>query len=136
VVNPLSAISWLWKALHGHSVTFAVLMAFGLLGVSAIHLKMGLGAVGVPWLLALILPTLVIGMFAKWERVWIPEEARRKFWARSILGASVAAALATALLRPAPTERMRATNTLDGSAAGGSLESLKKPVRPRGPSGK
>ena len=68
-MNPVSAISWLWKSLRGHSVTFSVLMAFGLLGFSVVRwVKQGLGALGTPWLLVFILPTILIGVLAKRER--------------------------------------------------------------------
>jgi len=135
-VNPISAISWLWKALRGHSVTFAVLMAFGLLGVSVIRwVKLGLGAFGAPWLAVLILPTILIGLLAKWERIWIPEEARRKFWARSILGASVLVAVVMAFLKPEPRAVPSGTDAT-GHATDAHNEPAQKPPRPRGPSGK
>lgn len=142
-MNPISATSWLWKALRGHSVTFAVLMAFGLLGFSVIRwVKLGLDAVGTPWLAVFILPTIIIGLFAKWERVWIPEETRRKFWARSILAGSVLVASAMAYLKPKPPEsapaRSPAVNAA-GDASGAAPDesgAVQKPVRPRGPSGK
>jgi hypothetical protein len=137
-VNPISAISWLWKSLRGHSVTFAMLIAFGLLGFSVIRwMKQGLDAVGTPWLAVFVLPGILIGMLAKHERVWIPDEARRKLWARSILGASVLVAVLMAFLRPEP---VAPTASPDANAAGAAKDESESPVqktvRPRGPSGK
>jgi hypothetical protein len=119
-------------------VTFAVLMAFGLLGVSVIRwVKLGLGAFGAPWLAVLILPTILVGLLAKWEREWIPEETRRKFWARSILGASVLVAVAMAFLKPEPEPSAVPPKT---DATGRAMDTYNDPapkqVRPRGPSGK
>jgi biotin transporter BioY len=129
-VNPVSAISWLWKALRGHSVTFAVLLAFALLGVSVIRwVQMGLDALGTPWLLGFILPTILIGVLAKKERVWIPEETRRKFWARCIVGGAVAIAAVMAYFRPDPPEP-------PPNQSGVAAEPVQRPLRPRGPSGK
>jgi hypothetical protein len=133
-VNPISATSWLWKALRGHSVTFAVLMAFGLLGFSVIRwVKLGLHAVGAPWLLVLVLPGVFIGLLARWEHVWIPDEAKRKFWARGILGGSVFLVIAMAYLKPEPPVPADGANV---SPTGSSQQPVKQPVRPRGPSGK
>jgi hypothetical protein len=132
-VNPISASSWLWKALRGHSVTFAVLMACGLLGVSIVHwLKVGLDALHAPWLAALLVPTFVIGLLAKKEKTWIADEARRRFWARSILAGAAVLAAALAWLRPeaAATTAPENSDTVPASAAAPTSP------RPRGPSGK
>lgn len=134
-MNFISALSWAWKALRGHSVTFAVMMACALLGVSVLRaLRQGLGALHVPWLATLLLPAMLIGLLAKKERTWIPDEGKRKRWARSIVGGSVVLAIVIALLTPDPVAAPRNDETSSPAQSGEATRSA--PVRPRGPSGK
>ena len=85
-VTPISAVTWSWRALRGHSVTFAVLLASAVLGISILgafrHLLTRLGA---PWYVWIIVPILAVGYFAKKEQEWIPEPERRRWWARRVL---------------------------------------------------
>jgi hypothetical protein len=102
-VNLFSAGSWLWKALRGHSITFAALFALGALGLSIVRLlQNALGALGVPWLALLILPALIIGWIAKRELVWMPEVQERKKWARRLVFGSLAVSVLLALVFPKP----------------------------------
>jgi hypothetical protein len=138
-VNPISAISWFWKALRGNSVTFAVLLACALLGMSVLRwLKDGLYAVGTPWWLVLVIPSVLIGLLAKKERVWIPDEARRRLWARSVVVGAVLLSVLIALLKPAPKATPAKANLENsaGSPAGESAATPSPSMRPRGPSGK
>ena len=135
-MNPISAFSWFWKALRGYSVTFAVLLAFALLGVSLIQwLKGALKAMGAPWLAVFILPTVVIGLLAKNERVWIVDDARRKFWSRGILIAAVTLSAGIAILRKEDAAQRDAVPS-EHAPASSPAESAPRPIRPRGPSGK
>lgn len=134
-MNLISATTWLWKALRGHSVTFAVLLAAALLGISIVKcFKTALHAVGAPWLAGFLLPALLIGFLARHEATWWPEEARRKFWARSIVVGALLLAAIISTLKPG-----------DGTAARAGKQELtplhspdKTPpaLQPRGPSGK
>jgi len=82
-VNPFSTTSWAWKALRGRSVTFAALFALGLLGVSVVHwLRVGLREMGFGWFAFLVVPIVLISFLARMESRWIPEEERRRQWAR------------------------------------------------------
>lgn len=102
-VNPLSAISWLWKALLGRSVTFAVLFALTLAGFSVLAgVKQGLRAAGASWLVLLLLPTLLLAVLAKKESDWIPNEDVRRRWARSLIFGSLLAAVLSSFLLPSP----------------------------------
>jgi hypothetical protein len=126
-VNLFSAISWLWKSLRGHSVTFAALFACGALGLSVMRLlKNALGALGVPWLALLILPVLIVGYIAKREQEWMPELEERKKWARGLVFGSIAASVLLALLFPkSPPPTGSPTHPADAANP-----------RLRGPSGK
>jgi hypothetical protein len=133
-VNPVSATTWLWKALRGNSITFAALLACALLGVSVLRLlKDGLYAVGAPWWLVLVIPSTVIGLLAKKEAVWIPDEGRRRCWARGLVVGSVVLSAILAFLSPAPEPVAPEQTDKAGPAA-----QPAPPVspRPRGPSGK
>jgi len=99
MVNPF-AISWLWRGFKGNSVTFAVLFASLLLGWSisneVAHL---LSRMGVHWLYAMILPAVLFMWLAKWENRFIPDESKRKIYARSLIVGSIVLAIAIAKLR-------------------------------------
>lgn len=99
MVNPF-AISWLWRGLKGNSVTFAVLFASLLLGWSVskevAHL---LTRMGVHWLYVMILPAIFFMWLAKRENRFIPDESKRKLYARSLIIGSIVLAIAIAKLR-------------------------------------
>jgi len=124
-VNWFSGTSWLWKALRGQSVTFAALFALSVLGLSVVRVvRHLLAALGAPWLLLFLLPMIAIGMVARREREWMPDEEQRKRWSRRLvfgsLGLSVLLALVTPKPPPAPEDNRAST----------------PPVRVHGPSGK
>ena len=100
-LNPFSALSWSWRALRGHSVTFAAMFALGLLGISLVsefrHLLTRLDA---PWYAWLLIPMVVIGYVAKKESEWLPDVARRKRWARILFFGSIALAILIAKFGP------------------------------------
>ncbi len=135
-MNPISAATWFWKALRGNSVTFAVLLACALLGVSVLRLvKEGLYAVGTPWWLVLIIPSVLIGVLAKKEAVWIPDEGLRRRWARGLVIGSVVLSVLMAFFKPTPASppadqgRQSTSDIAEPPSAPAS-------IRPRGPSGK
>lgn len=124
-MNWVSHSSWLWRALRGHSVTFAALFAFSVLGISAVHvLRQALGALGAPWLLLLILPIVLVSTVARRESEWMPDEEQRKRWSRRLVFGAIALSALLALLAPKPTP----------PAAG--EQTVVSPVRLHGPSGK
>jgi hypothetical protein len=85
MVNPF-AISWLWRGFKGKSVTFALLFATFVLGWplsrEVNHL---LAKIGVHWLYALVLPAVFFMWLAKRENRFIPEESKRKLYARVLI---------------------------------------------------
>jgi membrane protease YdiL (CAAX protease family) len=102
-VNPISALSWIWKALRGRSVTFAALFAFTLAGFSVLAwIKAALQAAGASWLVLLVLPTVLLAVLARKEMDWIPDEDVRRRWARGLIFGSLFAAIASAVLLPSP----------------------------------
>lgn len=102
-MNPFSALSWIWKALRGRSVTFAALFALTLAGFSVLAwIKAALQAVGASWLVLLVFPTILLAILARKETDWIPDEEVRRRWARGLIFGSLFAAIATAVLLPAP----------------------------------
>jgi len=121
----------MWKAFRDHSVTFAVLLAFALLGVSVLGgLREGLRAMHVPWLFTLLVPGAVIAVLARKEREWIPDAAKRKQLARGIVGVAIVLAMLAAMT----TRSLSRPAQESGEGAG--QDSTTAPVRPRGPSGK
>jgi hypothetical protein len=105
-VNPFSTTSWAWKALRGRSVTFAALLALTLLGVSVVHwLRVGLRELGFGWFAFLVVPILVISLLARMERRWIPEEEKRRKWARwLVIGAVMILVVESRLRAIFPTQ--------------------------------
>jgi hypothetical protein len=112
-----------------------MLLAFALLGVSVLHgFKEGLRAVGTPWLMVIVIPSVLIGLLAKNEHSWIPDEARRRFWARSIVVGAIMLCVVLSWIKAAiespPTEVPGEQSTPTDSNSAMPL------TRPRGPSGK
>lgn len=99
MVNP-SAISWLWRGFKGNSVTFALLFACLVLGWSVTgSLWFFLRQHGVHWLFALVVPGLCFSWLAQHENRIIPDEAKRKLWARGLIVGSVLLAVLIAWIR-------------------------------------
>jgi len=99
MVNPF-AISWLWRGFKGNSVTFALLFASFLVGLSLSHwVKVALTKMGVHWLYVLILPVIFFTWLAKREDRIIPDETKRKLWARGLIIGSVLLSLLIAWVR-------------------------------------
>jgi hypothetical protein len=96
MVNPF----WLWRGLKGNSVTFAALFASLLIGVSiAGGFRHLLAALGLHWLYVILVPIFFFSWLGKMEPQWIPDEGRRKFYARSLIAGSVALAVLVAWIR-------------------------------------
>ena len=99
MVNPF-AIRWLWRGFKGNSVTFALLFACLVLGWSVTgSLWFFLRDMGVHWLFALVIPVLLFGWLAKREERIMPDEAKRKLWARGLIAGSILLALLIAWIR-------------------------------------
>ncbi len=99
MVNPF-ALSWLWRGFKGKSVTFALLFASFVLGMSLSHwVNVALTRLGVHWLYAIIIPALFFMWLAKREDRFIPDEAKRKLYARGLIAGSIVLALLIAWLR-------------------------------------
>lgn len=97
--NPF-AIAWLWRGFKGNSVTFALLFACLVLGWSVTgSLWFFLRHHGVHWLFALVLPGLGFSWLAKHESRIIPEEGKRRLYARGLIVGAVGAAIVIALIR-------------------------------------
>lgn len=47
----------------------------------------------------IILPVVLFGLLAKWEEQWVPDERKRKLWARSLIAGSIVVAILIAGLR-------------------------------------
>lgn len=105
-LNPLSALSWSWRALRGHSVTFAALFALSLLGVSVLsgfrHL---LARAGAPWYIWLLVPIFLVAYLARKETQWLPQLETRRRWARGLFFGSIVIALLIAKFGPAHRDR-------------------------------
>lgn len=98
MVNPL----WFWRGLKGNSVTFAALFASLLLGASiAGGFKHLLSVLGIHWLYVLLIPIFLFSWLSKKEPLWLPDEAKRRLYARSLIIGSIVLAILVAWLRPA-----------------------------------
>ena len=97
----MSAVSWSWRAVRGHSVTFAALFACSLLGLSLIgELRQLLSWMQAPWYVWILLPMLAIGYLAKKESKWMPEVETRRKWSRRLVLGSVVVAVLVAVFSP------------------------------------
>jgi hypothetical protein len=98
MVNPL----WFWRGLMGNSVTFAALFASLLLGASiAGGFQKLLSSLGVHWLYVILIPIFLFSWMSKREPQWLPDERKRKLYARSLILGSIVMAILIAWLRPA-----------------------------------
>lgn len=99
MVNPL----WFWRGFKGKSVTFAALFASLLLGASiAGGFQKLLAALGVHWLYVFLIPVFLFSWLNKREPQWLPDEGKRKLYARSLIIGSIMVAILIAWLRPEP----------------------------------
>ncbi|AOS43453.1 hypothetical protein Verru16b_00498 [Lacunisphaera limnophila] len=91
--NPF-AISWLWRGFKGNSVTFALLFATFVLGWPLSE-EFGrlLTWLGVHWLYVLVVPGFFFMALAKREDRIVPDEAKRKAWARGLIVGSLVLAV-------------------------------------------
>lgn len=87
-------VSWFWRGLRGHSVTFAALFASFVLGVSISGgVKHLLAALGVHWLYVLIVPVVFFTWMNGQERKWLPDDRQRRLLARALLFGSIVLAV-------------------------------------------
>jgi 4-hydroxybenzoate polyprenyltransferase len=107
-MESLTGLGWMWRALRGRSVTFALLFALLILGFSATAAFRGLlRDLQAPWLAWLLLPILFVAVLAKKEEDWWPDEARRARWARRLIYGSVVLAIILAFVVPKPPREPR-----------------------------
>ena len=94
------AANWFLKGLRGNSVTFALLFASCLVGFSLSRLiHVALEKLGVHWLYVMILPVVFFTWLAKREDRIMPDEAKRKLYARGLIAGSILLALLLAWIR-------------------------------------
>lgn len=96
----IGPITWLWRGLRGRSVTFSLLFASFVLGVSiAGGVQRLLAALGVHWLYVLILPAVLFTWLNGREPKWIPDERKRRAWALGLIFGSALLAIAINQIR-------------------------------------
>lgn len=109
-VNPLSGVTWFWRALRGGSVTFGALFALGVLGLSVVsafrHLLHRMGA---PWLVLFVAPFVVVTILAKKEPEWMPDPVQRRKWSRRLVFGSLVIFLLVTFFAPRKPEPPTAT---------------------------
>jgi hypothetical protein len=100
-MNPVSAVTWLWRVWRSRSVTFAVLFATALLGISVLGgFRHALRELGAPWYVWLVLPLVAVSVCARKEVEWLPEAETRRKWSRWIVVGSIVLSLAIAKFSP------------------------------------
>ncbi len=100
-MNPIAATTWFWRAVRGHSLTFAVLFACALFGISVLgFFRHALHWLGAPWYVWLLAPFLIVSVLAKNEAQWVPDPEKRRRWARWIAIGAVIATVLVAKLTP------------------------------------
>jgi hypothetical protein len=100
-MNPVSGVTWLWRVWRSHSVTFAVLFATALLGISVLGgFRHALRQMGAPWYVWLVLPLFAVSFCARKEAEWIPEPEARRKWAWRIVAGSIGLSIAIAVFSP------------------------------------
>lgn len=104
-MNPFAAFSWFWRAWRGRSITFAVLFALAMLGVSAIsgsrHL---LSRMGAPWYVWLFFPLVAVAVLARMEAEWMPDAEARRKWALRLVVGSIILSMLVAKFTPKPVD--------------------------------
>jgi hypothetical protein len=71
-------LRWLWRALRGRSVTFALVFLLAMVGLSAPRaIRNLLEVLSLPWLIAWIAPLILLGLLAKLEPRLIRSEKIR-----------------------------------------------------------
>jgi hypothetical protein len=116
-MDRFSLVPWFWRALRGHSVTFAALFALGILGVSVVGwFRHVLRELGLPWWVWLVLPAVAVAVLARKEKRWLPEEERRRKWARGVVAVAIAAVMLMAKFSPKETEPVRKAGEPQGRA--------------------
>lgn len=83
-------LRWLWRALRGRSVTFALVFFLAVVGFSAPRLIRGvLEPLSLPWLLAWIAPLILLAFLARLEPKLIPSETHRRRLALGLVTAAL-----------------------------------------------
>lgn len=156
MINPFDIPS-LWKALRNFSLTFSIVFASALLGLSVTRLlRKALGELSLHWIFLWIIPMLLIGFLAKHEHRIIRNPAfRRQMAVVLLVGAVMVHVMLTRLQRriqppdPPGTSRYERAATPaqkappvvedspDEATAGNAPAEAEieetSPVRPRGP---
>lgn len=84
-----------FRAVRHYSITFAVVFAAALLGVSLPGLlRKLLGELSLHWLLLWFLPFLLIGLAARFETHWIKNPATRRRWSLGIVAGAIVLSIA------------------------------------------
>lgn len=100
-MNPFSGVSWFWRAWRGSSVTFALLFASGILGLSVLGwIRHMLSRWGAPWYLWFLLPIILVAIAARKESEWLPDPVLRAKCARWLVFGSIALAMLIARFGP------------------------------------
>lgn len=87
-------LAWFWRGFKGNSVVFAALFASLLLGASiAGGFQKLLQALGIHWLYVIIIPVFLFSWLSRKELQWLPDERKRKLWARGLIASSILLAI-------------------------------------------
>ncbi len=86
---------FLRRVFRDHSLTFALVFALSVLGVSTWSALYGLlRRLSVPWWIAWILPVVIVSAVANREQRWVPDPVIRRRWSLGLVIVSIGIALA------------------------------------------
>lgn len=95
-MNPFD-LRWLWRAIRGHSLTFALIFLLTMVGVSATDLiRSGLEPLDLSWWTVWLAPLVLIWIMLRLEPVIVPSAKLRRWIALGL----VALALAVVFVLP------------------------------------
>jgi hypothetical protein len=95
-MNPFD-LRWLWRAIRGHSLTFALIFLLTMVGVSATDLiRSGLEPLALSWWTVWLAPLVLIWVMLRLEPVIVPSAKLRRWIALGL----VALALAVVFVLP------------------------------------
>jgi hypothetical protein len=99
-MNPFD-LRWLWRAIRGHSLTFALIFLLTMVGVSATDLiRSSLEPLNLSWWTASLAPLVLIWIMLRLEPVIVPSAKLRRWIALGVVALALTVVYALPRLLP------------------------------------